>query len=65
MNFVASWGADLAGKLGEVATPKDTGSPEFRKRQAIREYNALLDRTDPTEPAGSPTMKCVDRKSVV
>lgn len=62
MNFIASWGADLAGKLGEVATPKDTGSPEFRLRQSIREYNVLLDRTDPTEPAGSPSMKCVTSK---
>ncbi|UFS72074.1 hypothetical protein LPW11_07740 [Geomonas sp. RF6] len=51
--------AGLAGKLGEMKTPERTGSPEFKKRQAIREYNALLDRTDPTQPAGAPNMPCL------
>ena len=59
MNFFAAWGGNIAGRLGEFMAPKDSGSPEFQKRQAIREYNALLDRTDPTEHAGSPSMKCI------
>ena len=59
MSFFAAWGGNIAGRLGEFMAPKDSGSPEFQKRQAIREYNALLDRTDPTEPAGSPSMKCI------
>lgn len=59
MRWLAVVGGNIAGKMGELNAPKDTGSPEFKKRQAIREYNALLDRTDPTEPAGDPCMKCL------
>lgn len=51
--------ADIAGKLGELKTPKETGSPAFNRRQAVREYNALLDRTDPSEPGGSPCIRCI------
>ena len=51
--------ADIAGKLGELKTPKETGSPAFNRRQAVREYNALLDRTDPSEPGGSPCVRCI------
>uniref|UniRef100_C6E147 Phospholipase n=1 Tax=Geobacter sp. (strain M21) TaxID=443144 RepID=C6E147_GEOSM len=59
MRWLAVVGGNIAGKLGELNSPQDSGSPEFKKRQAIREYNALLDRTDPTEPAGDPCMKCL------
>lgn len=59
MNWLSSVAAVGAGKLGELMTPKETGSPEFKKRQAIREYNALLARTDPTQPAGRPCQKCL------
>jgi len=59
MKFIAAVAAGIAGKLGERKTPKETESPEFNKRQAIREYNALLDRTDPTEPGGTASMKCL------
>lgn len=53
-------GADwVGGKLGEVMTPKDTGSPEFRKRQAVREYNILLDRTGQGEPQESACLECI------
>lgn len=51
--------AGIAGKLGELATPKESGSQEFRLRQAIREYNALLDRTNPTAPGSSPSVACI------
>ncbi|WP_026843192.1 DUF2974 domain-containing protein [Citrifermentans bremense] len=59
MRWLAVVGGNIAGKLGELSAPQDTGSPEFKKRQAIQEYNALLDRTSPTEPAGDPCMKCL------
>ena len=59
MRWLAVVAGKIAGKLGELQAPEDNGSPEFKKRQAIREYNALLDRTDPTEPAGDPCMKCL------
>jgi hypothetical protein len=60
MTFLsAAIAANIAGKVGELKTPKETGSPEFKKRQAVREYNALLDRTDPSEPGGSPSIKCL------
>jgi hypothetical protein len=66
MNFsVSAVAAGIAGKLGELKTPKDTGSPEFKQRQAIREYNALLERTDPTAPAGAPSMKCITSEKAV
>ena len=55
----ASVVADIAGKLAELKTPKETGSPGFIRRQAVREYNALLDRTDPSAPGGSPSIKCL------
>ncbi|BCG46026.1 hypothetical protein GEOBRER4_n0804 [Citrifermentans bremense] len=59
MRWLATVAGKIAGKLGELQAPEDRGSPEFKKRQAIREYNALLDRTDPTEPAGNPCMECL------
>ncbi len=59
MRWLATVVGKIAGKLGELQAPEDRGSPEFKKRQAIREYNALLDRTDPTEPAGNPCMECL------
>lgn len=64
MKWAAAIAANVAGKLGELKTPKETGSPEFRKRQAIREYNALLARTDPTRPAGSPSIPCLKSQKI-
>ena len=54
-----------AGTIGEMNAPgDDKSSPEFKKRQAIREYNDLLDRTDPSVPAGTPNLKCIaDQKA--
>lgn len=49
-----------AGKAGELKTPKDTDSAEFKKRQAIREYNALLGQTGTDEPKkGAACIKCL------
>jgi len=64
MMFAATL-ANVAGMIGALKTPKESGSPAFNRRQAIREYNALLDRTDPNEPAGAPVMKCLKSEKSV
>jgi hypothetical protein len=60
MRWLSVVGGNIAGKMGEMNAPKDSGSPQFKKRQAIREYNALLDRTDPTEPGRRPLHEVSD-----
>lgn len=42
----------LSGKIGELKTPADTSSNEFKQRQAVREYKDLLDGTDPSASPG-------------
>lgn len=49
----------IAGWLGETQAPQDKSSSELRKRQAIREYNALLERTSPDEPAEGVCLPCL------
>lgn len=49
----------IAGWLGEFKTPKDSGSPEFKKKQAIREYNALLGTTGTGTPEESVCLPCL------
>jgi hypothetical protein len=43
MTFLsAAIAANIAGKVGELKTPKETGSPEFKKRQAVEKANNKL-----------------------
>ncbi|NDB69371.1 MAG: DUF2974 domain-containing protein [Methylocystaceae bacterium] len=50
----------IGGIVGEMTGPgKDTSSIEFKRRQAIREYNDLLGRSDTSEPIENVCIPCL------
>lgn len=60
--------ASIFGWIGELKTPKPPSaeSPQaseaFRKRQAVREYNALLGTTSAEEPNQSVCVPCLAKE---
>ena len=49
----------IAGWIGELYAPQESSSSSLRRRQALREYNALLERTSPDEPGAGACLPCL------